>query len=69
MFEHSGQLITNSDEITTVMQQWYEKTAERTIPQMEALTDFLARSNLELPQLDEDQKAMLEEYCNFSSRE
>jgi hypothetical protein len=43
------------------MQQWYERTAERTLTQMETLPDFLAKHNLELPQLDEDQQAMLEE--------
>jgi hypothetical protein len=45
-----------------IMQQ-----SERTVPQMEAFPDFLARHNLELPQQDEDQQVMLEE--EFSLQE
>jgi hypothetical protein len=36
-------------------------TAERVVPQMETLASFLTRHELNLPQLDEDQCAMLEE--------
>jgi hypothetical protein len=61
MFEHNGQLITNSDEITTVMQQWYEKNSGKNNTLDGAPHRLPCRSNLELPQLDEDQKAMLEE--------
>jgi hypothetical protein len=43
------------------MQQWYEKTAERLVPQTESLNNFLERHGMDLPQIDEDQKAMLEE--------
>jgi hypothetical protein len=37
-----GQFITNSEEITTFIQEWYERTAEKTVPQREVLPDFLA---------------------------
>jgi hypothetical protein len=43
------------------MQKWYERTLERVLPQIETLTSFLARYELNLPQIDEDQCAMLEE--------
>ncbi len=43
------------------MQKWYERTAERVLPQLETLDSFLARHNINLPQIDEDQCAMLEE--------
>jgi hypothetical protein len=43
------------------MQKWYEHTAERVIPQLETLASFITRQGLDLPQLDEDQRAMLEE--------
>jgi hypothetical protein len=59
--EHDGRLITDSEEIVAVMQKWYEHTAEKIIPQLETLAYFMTRQGLELPQLDEDQQAMLEE--------
>jgi hypothetical protein len=43
------------------MQKWYEHTAERVVPQMETLASFISRQGLNLPQLDEDQRVMLEE--------
>jgi hypothetical protein len=49
------------------MQQRYERTAERTLTQMETLPDFLAKLNVELPQLGKDQQSMLEE--KFSDQE
>jgi hypothetical protein len=59
--EHEGRTVTDPEEIITIMQQWYEKTAERLVPQAETLYDFLDRHQIELPQIDDDQKAMLEE--------
>jgi hypothetical protein len=59
--QHEGRLITDTTENTDVIQKWYERTAERVLPQIETLTSFLARHELNLPQLDEDQCAMLEE--------
>jgi hypothetical protein len=59
--QHEGRLITDTTEITDVMQKWYERTAEWVLPQIETLTSFLARYELNLPQIDEDQCAMLEE--------
>jgi hypothetical protein len=57
---HEGRLITDTSEIVDVMQKWYEHTAERVVPQMETLASFITRQGLTLPQLDEDQRAMLE---------
>ncbi len=59
--QHEGRLITDTTEITEVMQKWYERTAERVLPQIETLDSFLARHDFNLPQIDEDQCAMLEE--------
>ncbi len=59
--QHEGRLITDTTEITEVMQKWYERTAELVLPQLETLDSFLARHNINLPQIDEDQCAMLEE--------
>jgi hypothetical protein len=59
--QHEGRLITDTNEITEIMQKWYERTAERVLPQLETLDSFLARHNINLPQIDEDQCAMLEE--------
>jgi hypothetical protein len=65
--KHNEQLITDPEEIMTIMQQWYEKTAERTVLQMAALPVLLAGHNIELPQIDKDQQAVLEE--EFSQQE
>jgi hypothetical protein len=43
------------------MQCWYEKTVERVVPQIESLPDFLVRQDLDLLQLNDNQKCMLEE--------
>jgi hypothetical protein len=59
--EHEGRTVMDPEEIITIMQQWYEKTAERLVPQAETLYEFLERHDVELPQIDDDQKAMLEE--------
>ncbi len=59
--EHEGRTVTDLEEIITIMQQWYEKTAERLVPQTESLNNFLERHGMDLPLIDEDQKAMLEE--------
>ena len=59
--DHDGRRITDPEEIITIMQTWYERTAERTVPQTETLTDFLGRHNLELPQITDEHKDMLEE--------
>jgi hypothetical protein len=55
--QHEGRLITDTTEITEVMQKWYERTAERALPQIETLDSFLARHDFNLPQIDEDQCA------------
>jgi hypothetical protein len=59
--EHEGRTVTDPEEIITIMQQWYEKTAERLVPQTETINNFLERHGFDLPQIDEDQKAILEE--------
>jgi hypothetical protein len=41
--EHEGRTVMDPEEIITIMQQWYEKTAERLIPQAETLYEFLER--------------------------
>ncbi len=58
--EQDGQTIADPEEIVKTMQRWYEQTAERVVPQLESLPDFLNRQGLELPQLD-DRKSVLEE--------
>ncbi len=44
-------IVMNPEEISTVIQQWYEKTAKRTTSQMEILFDILPWYNLELSKL------------------
>jgi hypothetical protein len=58
---HEGAVVTDPDQIVATMQAWYERTAERALPQTETLTDFLARHHTDLPQIEEDQKEALEE--------
>ncbi len=53
--------MTDPDQIVATMQAWYERTAERALPQTETLTDFLARHHTDLPQIEDDQKEALEE--------
>jgi hypothetical protein len=59
--QHEGRLITDTTEIVNVMQKWYEHTAERVVPQLETLASFFTRQGLDPPQLDVDQRAILEE--------
>ncbi len=61
LLRHEGASITDPDQIVATMQAWYERTAERALPQSETLTDFLARHHTDLPQIEEDQKEALEE--------
>jgi len=65
--ENEGQVITDQEEIVQVMQQWYERTAERVTPQTMGLQEFLAAHNMHLPQITQDHKEMLEE--EFSMEE
>jgi hypothetical protein len=65
--EHEGNIITNQEEIVSVMQKWYEQTAERALPQTVSLSEFLDTQNIVLPQISEDHKDMLQE--EFSSEE
>jgi hypothetical protein len=58
---HDGIVVTDPDQIVATMQAWYERTAERALPQTETLTDFLTRHHTDLPQIEEDQKEALEE--------
>jgi hypothetical protein len=44
-----------------VMQQWYEETAERITPQTRTLQEFLTSHNIQLRQITEDHKDMLDE--------
>jgi hypothetical protein len=53
-------------EIVHVMQQWYEETAERTTPQTRTLQEFLTSHNIQLPQITEDQKDMLDDEFKIS---
>ncbi len=46
---HEGALVTDPDQMVATMQAWYERTAERALPQTETLTDFLARHHTDLP--------------------
>jgi hypothetical protein len=41
--EHEGRTVTDPEEIKTIMQLWYEETAERLVPQAETLHDFLEK--------------------------
>jgi hypothetical protein len=43
------------------MQQWYEETAERATPQARTLQEFLESHRIQLPQITEDQKDMLDD--------
>ncbi len=52
MLEHEGQTIKDPDQIIDIMQKWYERTAERIVPQTDAISDFLPRHNQTLPQID-----------------
>jgi hypothetical protein len=56
-----GVLVTDPERIVSIMQAWYEGTAERALPQLESLESFLARHHVDLPQIGEDQKDALEE--------
>jgi hypothetical protein len=58
---HEGVLVTDPDQIVATMQVWYERTAERALPQTETLTAFLSRHHTDLPQIEDDQKEALEE--------
>jgi hypothetical protein len=58
---HEGVEVTDPDQIVATMQAWYERTAERALPQIETLPDFLARHHTDLPQIEDDQKEALEE--------
>jgi hypothetical protein len=58
---HEGALVTDPDQIVATLQAWYERTAERALPQTETLTDFLARHHTDLPQIEDDQKEALED--------
>jgi hypothetical protein len=58
---HEGVHVTDPDQIVATMQAWYERTAERVLPQTETLSAFLARHHSDLPQIDDDQKEALEE--------
>jgi hypothetical protein len=57
----------DTDEIVNVMQKWYEHTAERIVLKLETLASFMTHQGLDLPQLDDDQQAMLEE--EFTTQE
>jgi hypothetical protein len=61
MLRHEGATITDPDQIVATMQAWYERTAERALPQTETLADFLSRHHTDLPQIEDDQKEALEE--------
>jgi hypothetical protein len=58
---HEGVLVTDPEQIVSTMQAWYERTAERALPQTESLASFIARHHIDLPQLEEDQKDVLDE--------
>ncbi len=58
---NEGVHVTDPDQIVATMQAWYERTAERVLPQTETLSAFLARHHSDLPQIDDDQKEALEE--------
>ena len=59
--EHEGRTITNQEEIIQIMQQWYEQTASRSLPQTMNLPEFLLAQNIILPQISEEHKEMLQE--------
>jgi len=58
---HEGRDINHQEEIVQVMQQWYEETAERVTPQTRTLQEFLESHHIQLPQITEDQKDMLDD--------
>ncbi len=43
------------------MQQWYEETAERATTKARTLQEFLESHDIQLPQITEDQKDMLDD--------
>ena len=53
--------ITDPDDIVTIMQEWYEKTASQDTPQTIPLATFLQQHQIALPQLDEMQQEELGE--------
>ncbi len=59
--EVDGAVITDSEEIIRVMQEWYETTAQYTTTQTTPLQQFMEEHNVVLPQITEDQKEMLSE--------
>ncbi len=58
---HEGRVICHQEEIVQVMQQWYEERAERATPQTRTLKEFLESHHIQLPQITEDQKDMLDD--------
>jgi hypothetical protein len=54
-----GALVTDPERIVSIMQAWYEETAERALPQIESLDSFLSRHHFDLPQIGEDQKRLM----------
>ncbi len=57
--EVNGTVITDPEEIVRIMQDWYENTAQTSIPQTTFLQQFIEEHNIVLPQITEDQKEML----------
>jgi exonuclease III len=53
--------ITDQEEITQIMQEWYENTATVSIPQTITLQQFLDKHNIQLPQLSKEHQEELSE--------
>ena len=61
--EHEGTRYTDTEEITNIMHDWYQKTANSVPDQTLTLSEFLNRNGVELPQLDVlQQNELFEEF-------
>ena len=59
--ENNGVQHTDPDEITEIMQNWYQNTANTIDEQTLTLDEFVQQNNIILPQLSQDQKNELED--------
>jgi hypothetical protein len=58
---HNGQDITDPEEIVNIMQEWYGNTASQEHAQTEYLPTLMQELNLQLPQISQECKDMLDE--------
>ena len=53
-------MVTNQEDIVNTMQDWYQSTANSSHSQAMTLTDFLAKHEIQLPQISDSDLNMLE---------